>query len=119
RAHQVALGDCPTVGPLSRLRPVALVTGASGGIGRELCDVLAREGHGLVLVARREPELTALAAELKERYGADSRVVVADLSKARAAQTIVKELGPQTQVDVLVNNPGLGGHGKFWERNRD
>ncbi|HMC71269.1 MAG TPA: SDR family oxidoreductase [Mycobacteriales bacterium] len=104
---------------MSSTRPVALVTGASAGIGRELCDVLAREGHDLILVARREPELTALAAELKERYGADSRVVVADLSKARAAQTIVKELGPQTQVDVLVNNAGFGGHGKFWERNRD
>ena len=104
---------------MASTRPVALVTGASAGIGRELADILAREGHDLVLVARREPELTALAAELKERYGADSRVVAADLSKARTAQTIVKELGPDAHVDVLVNNAGFGGHGKFWERNRD
>src|SRR3954470_6129459 len=100
-------------------RPVALVTGASAGIGRELCDILAREGHDLVLVARREPELTALAGELKEKYGADARVVTADLSKARAAQGIVKELGPSAVVDVLVNNAGFGGHGAFHERQRD
>src|SRR3954464_8882763 len=100
-------------------RPVALVTGASAGIGRELCDILAREGHDLVLVARREPELTALAGELKEKYGADARVVIADLSKARAAQGIVKELGPSAVVDVLVNNAGFGGHGAFHERQRD
>lgn len=60
-----------------------------------------------------------MAAELKERYGADSRVITADLSKARAAQTIVKELGPDAQIDVLVNNAGFGGHGKFWERKAD
>ena len=100
-------------------RPVALVTGASAGIGRELARILAREGHDLVLVARREPELTALAAELKERYAADSRVITSDLSKARAAQTLVKELGPSAQIDVLVNNAGFGGHGAFYERNRE
>src|SRR3954451_14759495 len=100
-------------------RPVALVTGASAGIGRELCDILAREGHDLVLVARREPELTALAGELKEKYGADARVVTADLAKARAAQGIVRELGPSAAVDVLVNNAGFGGHGAFADRPRD
>ena len=104
---------------MAATRPVALVTGASAGIGRELSGILAREGHDLVLVARREPELTALAAELKERYGADSRVITADLSKARATQTVVKELGPDAQVDVLVNNAGFGGHGAFHDRPRD
>jgi len=104
---------------MATTRPVALVTGASAGIGRELAHILAREGHDLVLVARREPELTALAGELKERYGADSRVITSDLSKARAALGIVKELGPSTQVDVLVNNAGFGGHGAFYERDRD
>jgi hypothetical protein len=104
---------------MATTRALALVTGASAGIGRELARILAREGHDLVLVARREPELTALAAELKERYGADGRVITADLSKARAAQTLVKELGPSAQVDVLVNNAGFGGHGAFHERERD
>src|SRR3954465_2902869 len=109
----------PSVIVMAPPRPVALVTGASAGIGRELAKILAREGHDLLLVARREPDLTPLAAELKEQYDADSRVITADLAKPRAAQTLVKELGPTTTVDVLVNNAGFGGHGAFWERERD
>src|SRR3954469_4021229 len=99
-------------------RPLALVTGASAGIGRELADILAREGHDLVLVARREPELTELARELKERHGASSRVLTADLAGPDAAAEVVEALGG-TPVDVLVNNAGFGGHGAFAERGRD
>src|SRR4051812_44676716 len=104
---------------MATTRPVALVTGASAGIGRELADILARERHDLVLVARREAELNALAAEIKEKYGADCRVITADLAKSRAAQGIVRELGPSATIDVLVNNAGFGGHGAFHERSRD
>ena len=100
-------------------RPLALVTGASSGIGRELADILAREGHDLVLVARREPELTDLARELKEAHGADSRVITADLSAPDAATQLVESLGATTPVDVLINNAGFGGAGAFSERDRD
>lgn len=99
---------------MTHARPVALVTGASSGIGRELSRVLAREGHDLVLVARREPELRALAAELTSRFGAHSTVVAADLSLhdgARHVYDAVTEAG--LAVDVLVNNAGFGGHGSF------
>ena len=99
-------------------RPVALVTGASAGIGRELAAILAREGHDLVLVARREAELTDLARELKEKYGVDSRVLPADLAQADAARQLVERLGDQP-VDVLVNNAGFGGHGAFADRPRE
>jgi short-subunit dehydrogenase len=99
-------------------RPLALVTGASAGIGRELADILAREGHDLVLVARREPELTELARELKEKHGADSRVLTADLSAPDAATQLMESLGG-APVDVLVNNAGFGGHGAFADRDRD
>lgn len=100
-------------------RPVALVTGASAGIGRELAGILAREGHDLVLVARREAELTDLARELKERYAVDSRVLPADLAQADAAQQLVDALGTDATIDVLVNNAGFGGHGAFADRTRD
>jgi short-subunit dehydrogenase len=100
-------------------RPVALVTGASAGIGRALATLLAREGHDLVLVARREPELQALADALKDRYGATSRVVSVDLAAADAASQIVKALGADTRIDVLVNNAGFGGVGAFASRDRD
>jgi short-subunit dehydrogenase len=99
-------------------RPVALVTGASAGIGRELAQILAREGHDLVLVARREAELERLAAELKEQHGADARVIPADLAKSTAVAAIAKALGPNARVDVLVNNAGFGGLGTFAGRDR-
>src|SRR3954470_16165250 len=96
-------------------RPTALVTGASAGIGLELARVLAREGHDLVLVARRESALKELADELKDRYGAESVVVSADLADAGAGEQIEQALGERS-VDVLVNNAGFGGVGAFAER---
>jgi len=99
-------------------RPTALVTGASAGIGLELARILAREGHDLVLVARREAALKELAGELKDRYGADSTVIAADLADADAGERIVQALG-DTTVDVLVNNAGFGGVGPFVQRDHD
>jgi short-subunit dehydrogenase len=100
-------------------RPLALVTGASAGIGRELARILAREGHDLVLVARREPELHAVADELRSRFGAASMVVAADLSAPDAGAQIADAIGPDRRVDVLVNNAGFGGVGSFATRDRD
>src|SRR3954465_11095565 len=99
-------------------RPTALVTGASAGIGLELARVLAREGHDLVLVARREAALKELADELKDRYGANSTVVTADLSDPGSGEQIEQALG-ETTIDVLVNNAGFGGVGPFVERTHD
>ena len=99
-------------------RPLAVVTGASAGIGRELADILAREGHDLVLVARREGELKALADELQQRHGAASTVAAVDLSQPDAADQVLAAVGVDTAVDVLVNNAGFGGHGAFAERPR-
>src|SRR5438067_13750456 len=99
-------------------RPTALVTGASAGIGLELARVLAREGHDLVLVARREAQLKELADELKDRYGAESTVVAADLADPDAATRIVQAVADRA-IDVLVNNAGFGGVGAFDKRTRD
>jgi short-subunit dehydrogenase len=100
-------------------RPVALVTGASAGIGRALARILAREGHDLVLVARRQAELDDLAQSLDASYGSSTRVLPVDLAQPDAAARIVDELGPDPLVDVLVNNAGFGGHGAFASRDRD
>jgi uncharacterized protein len=103
---------------MSATRPLALVTGASAGIGQALARVLAREGHDLVLVARREAELVSLGERLTSAYGVTARAVAADLAQPDAARSIVAALDG-AGVDVLVNNAGFGGVGAFAERSRD
>jgi short-subunit dehydrogenase len=94
-------------------RPLALVTGASSGIGAELARELARHGHDLVLTARRATPMEALATELRG-LGAAATVIAADLSKPGAAATLAGDIaGRGLDVDVLVNNAGLGALGRF------
>jgi short-subunit dehydrogenase len=85
---------------------LALITGASSGIGADLAREFHRAGHALVLVARRRDRLDALAAEL----GSTARALVADLADPNAPARLFAEIGP---VDVLVNNAGFGAAGRF------
>ena len=94
----------------------ALVTGASAGIGEEIARVHAEQGGDLILVARRQDRLDALAASIAQEHGVRVDVIAMDLSKTGAAKrlyTKVQEMG--LVVDVLVNNAGLGAHGSFHE----
>lgn len=94
-------------------RPLALVTGASAGIGVELARELARHGHDLVLSARSLGPMQALADELRE-FGAEATVIPVDLSKPGAAATLAHEVVTRgLAVDVLINNAGLGALGRF------
>lgn len=96
-------------------RPLALVTGASSGIGADLARELARNGHDLVLTARRVEPMRALAAELSA-LGAASTVITADLSKPGAAAALAADISSRGLVlDVLINNAGLGAGGPFHE----
>lgn len=97
----------------SRPRPLALVTGASSGIGANLARELARDGHDLILCARRTEPMQILADELKN-VGANCTIIAADLSKSGAAAALVRELEIRgLTVDVLINNAGLGDNGRF------
>jgi uncharacterized protein len=87
----------------------ALVTGASSGIGVDLARELAARGHGLVLVARREDRLTAVAEELRAAHGVRVEVLACDLADPDARDALpgrVAELG--LTVSILVNNAGYG-----------
>jgi uncharacterized protein len=94
-------------------RPLALVTGASSGIGADLARELARDGYDLILVARRIEPMQALADELKP-IGAGATILPADLTRPGAAAGLVKEIIERDlTIEVLVNNAGLGAHGRF------
>ncbi|HYD46325.1 MAG TPA: SDR family oxidoreductase [Phenylobacterium sp.] len=93
---------------------VALVTGASAGIGEAFARLYAAEGCDLVLTARREDRLRRLAAELGERFGVDAQVIAADLADPAAPAAIVEALRGRP-VDILVNNAGYGLPGVYAE----
>lgn len=103
-------------------RPVAVVTGASAGIGLAYADELAARGHDLVLTARREDRLAAHARRL-EATGRAVEIVAVDLAEpdacARIAERTLDRFG---RVDVLVNNAGYGLAERFgeldWEAHR-
>jgi len=98
-------------------RPVALVTGASAGIGTSFAKELACRGHDLVLVARRKDRLEALAAELHKEYGVDCRIETVDLSNSEEIAPLVERLvADGIEVEVLVNNAGYGLSGAFLSR---
>jgi short-subunit dehydrogenase len=95
------------------VRPIALVTGASSGIGADLAREVARDGYNIVLTARRVVPMQALSEELKT-HGATTTVIAADLSQPGASAVLAKELETRgISIDVLINNAGLGAAGRF------
>ena len=92
--------------------PLALVTGATTGIGLELARLLAREGHALLLVARTAAALQEVAAGLNLLGSAGVTTVVADLSREGGVDLVIQAVGGRP-VDVLINNAGHGGAGDF------
>ena len=91
------------------MKPVALITGASAGLGVEFARQLSKRGHALVLAARRKDRLVALAEEL-----GNARAVPIDLSKAEATAELMNDLEAHgEQVETLVNNAGFGLIGRF------
>ncbi len=103
---------------LDRYGPWALVTGASSGIGAEFARQLASEGFHLVLAARREDLLDALAAELSRRFGVQARVVVVDLSEEDAVDRLGRAVA-DLDIGLVVSNAGTGDPGHFLDQDHD
>jgi short-subunit dehydrogenase len=92
----------------------ALVTGASAGIGEALAVELAAAGANLVLTARRQDRLEALAAKLGKEFGIQARTIAADLEQPDAPEKIFAATeGAGLAIDILVNNAGFGYYGEF------
>jgi hypothetical protein len=100
-------------------RQTALITGASSGIGLDFAHLFAEGGHDVVLVARGEQKLQALAAELAAKHGVRAVALPADLADPAAPAKLVEALKAQgLTVDVLVNNAGFASYGAFSEATR-
>lgn len=94
----------------------ALVTGAAGGIGAELCRLFARDGASLVMVDRNVAGLEKMRTELAADFGTQTVSLAHDLSQPEAPEKIYAELQRQNiEIDALVNNAGFGTYGNFWE----
>lgn len=89
----------------------ALITGASSGIGAAYADRLAARGHNLVLVARRRDRLEALAERIGKTYGRKVEVLTADLGKPADLSRVADVLRARADIEILVNNAGLGALG--------
>tara|TARA_R110000765_G_scaffold421011_1_gene526753 strand:+ start:198640 stop:199419 length:780 start_codon:yes stop_codon:yes gene_type:complete len=96
---------------------MALITGASSGIGMEFARYHASKGGDVILTARRKDALDALASEVQTAHNVTAHVFALDLGAEGGAQALydqVKAAG--LSIDILINNAGFGGQGRFLDR---
>ncbi len=96
-------------------RRLAVITGASAGLGASFGRKLAARGYDLLLIARREDRLNALARELSAAYHVAVDTMPADLSEDAGIERTAARLRTEPNLSLLVNNAGFGSHGFFWE----
>lgn len=94
---------------------IALITGASSGIGAEFARQLAEKGYSPVLTARRKEKLEALALEIQEKYGVTSEILPADLSVDDGIEQVARRIEELDNLELLVNNAGYGISGRFYK----
>lgn len=103
-----------------RYGTIALITGASGGLGEEFAHQLAAQGMNLVLVARNQTKLQNVAAEIQKKYKVDVWIKTADLSNADSTLKLISDLEKENkEISILVNNAGFGSFGYFHELNKN
>jgi short-subunit dehydrogenase len=105
---------------MAELRPITLITGASAGIGAELARIWARNGRAVMLVARREAELAALATEIAASGKPRPIVLALDLTRRDAGARIAETLAANgVEPEFVVNNAGFGLVGPAAELDRE
>src|SRR5699024_1387116 len=89
-----------------------LITGASQGIGEAMARDLAKLGHNVILIARRQEDLQALADELIGNHGVDAQCWPADLSKEDAVDEVIRKMA-ETKIHIIINSAGIARFGAF------
>lgn len=97
---------------------IALVTGASSGIGEELAKNLAKRGFNLIIAARREERLKELKKLITEKYDVKVKTLTCDLSSEKQCRKLYETVR-RLNIDILINNAGFGLFGKFAETDLD
>lgn len=100
---------------IGEVRPVALVTGASSGIGATYARVLAAVGCDLIVVARRKERLDELAAELGAEHGVAVETLQADLADVAQLRQVEERIAATPRLEFLINNAGFGTRGRFMD----
>jgi short-subunit dehydrogenase len=100
-------------------RRLAIVTGASAGIGAAFAERLARDAYDLVLVARRRDRLDALAERLVRAHERRVEVLVADLGSDDGVRAVEARIAAEPSLELVVNNAGFGTSGAFVDLDRD
>ncbi|MFM2304854.1 MAG: hypothetical protein RLZZ135_2266 [Cyanobacteriota bacterium] len=99
---------------MSNNRKIALITGASSGIGKALAENFAKDGYDVILAARSVSTMESQAADLTERYNITATVIAADLESSDGATNLYKEIENRGFIlSALANNAGYGTFGEF------
>ncbi len=102
------------------MKKVALITGASTGIGKELAYIHAEKGGDLIIIARNQDKLIEIKKDLEQKYSIEVMQITKDLTKTEAPKEIYDEVTKASvKVDILINNAGFGNVGKFHELDYD
>ena len=98
----------------------ALITGASGGIGKCFAQKLAAKNTNLIIVARSEDKLNSLAQHLQEQYNIQVEIIAKDLTQPSASREVFDATQAKgLTVDILINNAGFGDYGEFSQTDGD
>jgi hypothetical protein len=96
-------------------RPVALITGATSGIGEAYARRLAKDGYDLIITGRRREIINPLAEELAQKHGVKAEVVLAELSHDAELEALAQKAAQIQNLELLINNAGFGSTKKFHE----
>lgn len=96
-------------------RPIAVITGATSGIGAEFARQLAALKYDLVLTGRRKEKISGLVRELEERHGTQVETIICELANPDHVDRLVKRLQEKSDISLLINNAGFGARGNFAE----
>lgn len=94
---------------------IALITGATSGIGAAFARKLANQNYDLILTGRREEKINSLAEELRNQYKVKVEVIIAELSDDATVNALVTKIKNLDNLEILINNAGFGVGGKFFQ----